>query len=104
MKLLQSVLSFPVLHVVWDLYYLSVGDAYRYNLVMFAIKTQVRNKDPRSNPVSAIIKDMAIVAGGLGFDSRAGLIERSVASGSNTVSPPPRRFFGAELVPQALSR
>ena len=37
--------------------------------------------------------DIAIGAGGLGFDSRVGLIGHSVASGL----PPLRRFFGAVL-------
>ena len=38
--------------------------------------------------------DIAIGAGGLGFENRAGLIKHSVANGS----PPLRRFFGAVLL------
>ena len=40
-----------------------------------------------------IVKHIAIDAGGLGFKSRVGLIECSVATGST----PLRRFFGAVL-------
>ena len=51
-----------------------------------------------SRPVGAVAKGIAIGAEGLGFDSRAGKIQRSVANGS----PSLRHFFGAVL-PQALS-
>ena len=38
-----------------------------------------------------MVKDIAVGAGGLEFDSRVGLIEHNVATGS----PPLRRFFEA---------
>ena len=40
-----------------------------------------------------MVKNIAIGAGGLGFDSRIGQIEHSVANGS----PSPRRLIGAVL-------
>ena len=43
-----------------------------------------------TRPVSSGVKNIAIGAGGLRLDSRAGEIRRSVAYGS----PPLRRFFG----------
>ena len=45
-----------------------------------------------------MLKDFAIDAEGLGFNSQAGQIGHSVANGS----PPMRRFFGANA--QALTR
>ena len=47
-----------------------------------------------------IAKDIAIVAGGLGFDYGASQIGHTVANGS----PPLRRFFGAVCVAQTLNR
>ena len=44
-------------------------------------------------PVSSVVKDMTIGAGGLGFDSRVAQIGHSIDGGS----PPLRRFFGAVL-------
>ena len=40
-----------------------------------------------------MVKDIAIGAGGSGFDSRAGQIRHNAANGS----PPLQRFFGAVL-------
>ena len=47
---------------------------------------------------SAVVRDLAISEGGLGFDSRAGQIEHSVSYGS-----PPLRLFFRSCVAQALS-
>ena len=44
-------------------------------------------------PVIAVVKDIAIGAGGLGFDSQAGQIGHSVAN----ILPSLLRFFGAVL-------
>ena len=50
-----------------------------------------------NRPVSSVVNYIAIGAGGLGFDSRADQIGRSIANGS----PPLRRFFG--IVSHVLS-
>ena len=49
--------------------------------------------------IGVVVIDIAIGAGGLGFDSRAAQIGRNVAN----VAPPLRGFFGAVL-PRAVSR
>ena len=57
---------------------------------------RVRTEKTRPRPsrsCSVVIKDIAIDAEGLGFNSQAGQIGHSVANGS----PPLRRFFGAAL-------
>ena len=50
--------------------------------------------------VRAIAKNTAVDAGGLGFNSQAGQIEHSVASGS----PPLRRLFEAICCPSSMPR
>ena len=50
-------------------------------------------------PVIAVVKDIAIGAGGLGFDSRAGQIGHSVAN----ILPSLLRFFGAVLSRRSIA-